>query len=110
MTGPSLNEFVHSRVARELACIDKFSSYPGQNGMLIGPNKYCPTRALKVGVLRDYLKVATQILPNDVNLSKPTLWHSDLHSDNIFVDPSQPTRILNIIDWQAVNVSPLFLQ
>lgn len=65
---------------------------------------------MKVKVLRDYLEVATQILPSDVNLSKPTLWHSDLHIDNIFVDPSQPTRILNIIDWQAVNVSPLFLQ
>jgi hypothetical protein len=110
VTGPSLNEFVHSRAARELACIDKFSSYPGQQGLFGGPNQYRPTKALKVGVLRDYLKVATQILPNDVNLSKPTLWHSDLHSDNIFVDPSQPTKILNIIDWQAVNVSPLFLQ
>ncbi|KAH9204824.1 kinase-like domain-containing protein [Leptodontidium sp. 2 PMI_412] len=107
---PSLNEFVHSRAARELACIDKFSSYPGQQGLFSGPNQYRPARALKVGVLRDYQKVATQILPNDVNLSKPTLWHSDLHSDNIFVDPSQPTRILNITDWQAVNVSPLFLQ
>ncbi|KAF1953419.1 hypothetical protein CC80DRAFT_569370 [Byssothecium circinans] len=106
----SLNEFIHSRAARELACIDKFSSYPGQQGLFSGPNQYRPTRELKVRVLRDYLKVATQILPNDVNLSKPTLWHSDLHSDNIFVDPSQPTRILNIIDWQAVNVSPLFLQ
>lgn len=110
MTGPSLNEFVHSRAARELACIEKFSSYPGQQGLFSGPNQYRPTRSLKIGVLRDYLKVATQILPRNVNLSKPTLWHSDLHSDNIFVDPSQPTRILNIIDWQAVNVSPLFLQ
>ncbi|KAH7364833.1 kinase-like domain-containing protein [Rhexocercosporidium sp. MPI-PUGE-AT-0058] len=107
---PSLNEFVHSRAARELACIDKLLSYPGQQGFFGGPNQYRPTRALKVGVLRDYLKVATQILPNDISLSKPTLWHSDLHVENIFVDPSKPTRILNIIDWQAVNVSPLFLQ
>jgi hypothetical protein len=84
--------------------------YPGQQGLFSGPNQYRPTKALKVGVLQDYQKVATQILPKDVNLSKPTLWHSDLHSDNIFVDPSQPTKILNIIDWQAVNVSPLFLQ
>ncbi|KAH8726478.1 kinase-like domain-containing protein [Phaeosphaeriaceae sp. PMI808] len=107
---PSIDEFVRSRAARELACIDKFSSYPGQQGIFNGPNQYRPTRTLKVGVLQDYLKVATRILPNNINLSKPTLWHSDLHSDNIFVDPSQPTTILNIIDWQAVNVSPLFLQ
>lgn len=109
-SGASINEFVHSRAARELACIDKFSSYPGQQGLFSGPNQYRPTKALKAGVLRDYLKVATQILPKDLNLSKPALWHSDLHSDNIFVDPSQLTRILNIIDWQAVNISPLFLQ
>ncbi|KAF1967046.1 hypothetical protein BU23DRAFT_592829 [Bimuria novae-zelandiae CBS 107.79] len=89
MTGPSLNEFVHSRAARELACIEKYSSYPGQQGLFSGPNQYRPTRSLKVEVLLDYLKVATQILPNNVNLSKPTLWHSDLHT---------------------VNVSPLFLQ
>jgi hypothetical protein len=110
MTGPSLIEFVHSRVAQELACIDKFSSYPDPQGLFSGPNQYRPTKALKVGVLRDYLKVATQILPNDVNLSKPTLWHCDLHSDNIFVGHSEPTRIINIIDWQTVNVSPIFLQ
>jgi hypothetical protein len=110
MTGPSINEYLHSRAARELACIDQFSSYPGQQGLFSGPNQYHPTKALKVGVLREYLKVATRIMPKDVNLSKPALWHPDLHGDNIFVDPSQPTKILNIIDWQAVNISPLFLQ
>ncbi|KAH7359797.1 phosphotransferase enzyme family protein [Pyrenochaeta sp. MPI-SDFR-AT-0127] len=110
MLGPSINELIQSRAARELACIEKFSSYPSQQGLFNGPNQYRPTKALKVETLKNYLKVATQILPKDVNLSKPTLWHSDLHTDNIFVDPSQPTKILNIIDWQAVNISPLFLQ
>ncbi|KAJ5375106.1 Aminoglycoside phosphotransferase [Penicillium concentricum] len=43
-------------------------------------------------------------------VSKAALWHPDLHGDNIFVDPDQPTGILSIIDWQAVNLSPLFLQ
>ncbi|KAH9868328.1 hypothetical protein J1614_007400 [Plenodomus biglobosus] len=107
---PSLNEFVRSCATRELACIENFSTYPGQQGLFSSPNQYRPTRALKIRVLRDYLKVATQILPKDTKLSKPTLWHPDLHTDNIFVDPSQPTKIVNIIDWQAVNISPLFLQ
>jgi hypothetical protein len=110
MIGPSVNDLVHSRAARELACIEKFSMYPGQQGLFSGPSQYQPTRALKVAVLRDYIKIATQILPDDTNLSKPTLWHSDLHTANIFVDPSQPTKITNIIDWQAVNIAPLFLQ
>ncbi|KAF2272167.1 phosphotransferase enzyme family protein [Westerdykella ornata] len=107
---PSEKEYILSRAARELACINKSSSFPGQHGLFGGPNQYRPSKALKIRVLQDYLKVATQILPDDANLSKPTLWHSDLHIDNIFVDPSQPTRIVNIIDWQAVNISPLFLQ
>ncbi|KAF2755863.1 kinase-like protein [Pseudovirgaria hyperparasitica] len=106
----SINDFISSRANRELACIEKFSRFPNQQGMFNGPNQYRPTKELKIKVLRDYLKVATQILPKDENLSKPVLWHSDLHADNIFVDPSQPTKILNVIDWQAVNVSPLFLQ
>lgn len=36
--------------------------------------------------------------------------HSDLHTNNIFVDPAHPTSIVGIIDWQSVHLSPLFLQ
>lgn len=38
------------------------------------------------------------------------MWHSDLHLDNIFVNPERPTEIVGIIDWQSVNLGPLFLQ
>ena len=38
------------------------------------------------------------------------MWHSDLHTDNIFVDPNDPVKIVGIIDWQSVHLSPLFLQ
>ncbi|KMU91749.1 hypothetical protein CIHG_09556 [Coccidioides immitis H538.4] len=38
------------------------------------------------------------------------LLHHDLHSDNIFVDSSAPTKNSCIIDWQAVYTAPLFLQ
>ncbi|KAF1832662.1 hypothetical protein BDW02DRAFT_570855 [Decorospora gaudefroyi] len=82
----------------------------GQQGLFSGPNQYHPTQASKLQVLQTYLKIATHILPTNTNLSKPTLWHSDLHTDNIFVDPREPTKILTIIDWQAINISPLFLQ
>jgi hypothetical protein len=75
-----------------------------------GPGQYCPSKELKIKVLQNYLKVASKVLPKDPALSKPTLWHGDLHAENIFVDPSNPTKISNIIDWQAISVSPLFLQ
>ena len=38
------------------------------------------------------------------------LWHGDLHSQNIFVDSEDPTRIVGIIDWQSVSACPLFMQ
>ncbi|EUC48142.1 hypothetical protein COCMIDRAFT_2931 [Bipolaris oryzae ATCC 44560] len=70
---PSLNEYAHSCAARELACIEKFSSYPRQQCLFNGPNQYCPTKAFKIQVLQDYLKVTAHALPNNANLSKPTL-------------------------------------
>ena len=93
-----------------MACIEKFPSDPGQRRTFEGPNQYRPAKDLKIRVFQDYLKVATQILPKDAKLSKPSLWHSDLHANNIFVDPSQPTKIVNIVDWQAVSIAPLFRQ
>lgn len=78
--------------------------------MFGGPGQYRASKELKIKVLQDYLKVASKVLPNDSALSKPTLWHGDLHAENIFIDPSNPTKISNIIDWQAISVSPLFLQ
>ncbi|KAF4200036.1 hypothetical protein CNMCM8927_004135 [Aspergillus lentulus] len=40
----------------------------------------------------------------------PALLHHDLHSDNIFVDDADPTKISSIINWQAVYFAPLFMQ
>ena len=110
IVGPSVEEYVSLRANRELACISKFSAYPGQQGFFGGPGQYCPSKELKIKVLQDYLKVSSKILPKDPALSKPTLWHGGLHADNIFVDPSDPTKVPNIIDWQSISVSPLFLQ
>jgi len=42
--------------------------------------------------------------------SPPTLWHTDLHMGNIFVSESEPSKIVSLIDWQSVSISPLFLQ
>ncbi|PWY76125.1 hypothetical protein BO94DRAFT_559470 [Aspergillus sclerotioniger CBS 115572] len=36
------------------------------------------------------------------------IWHSDLHSVNIFVDPKTPSEILGIIDWQSTGLAPLY--
>lgn len=87
-----------------------FSQFPRQQGLFYGPREYQPSKKSKTETLHNYIKVAPFLLPENKALSKPVLWHPDLHADNIFVDPNQPTEILTIIDWQAVNLSPLFLQ
>ena len=38
------------------------------------------------------------------------MWHSDLHANNVFVNPEKPTEIVSISDWQSVHLSPIFLQ
>lgn len=44
------------------------------------------------------------------SISKPIIWHTDLHLGNIYVSEEDPTQIVSIIDWQSVSVGPLFLQ
>ncbi|KAJ6186450.1 hypothetical protein N7519_007751, partial [Penicillium mononematosum] len=106
----SIEDYVSTRANRELACLQTFSEFPRPQGLFYGPGQYQPTAQRKQETLRNVLKVAKFLSPKDKEISKPVLWHPDLHGDNIFVNPDQPTQILSIIDWQAVNLSPLFLQ
>jgi hypothetical protein len=109
-TGSTFHEYIASRIERELACIGQFNRFPRQQGLFSGPGQYTPTAASKTRVLNTFSKAVPLLTPKDAALVKPSLWHPDLHADNIFVDPSNPTDIVSIIDWQAVSTSPLFLQ
>ncbi|KAL2854740.1 kinase-like domain-containing protein [Aspergillus pseudodeflectus] len=64
----------------------------------------------KLSALEKYLKVAPHVLPENKATHTSDLWHGDLHSQNIFVDPEDPSRIVGIIDWQSVSACPLFMQ
>jgi hypothetical protein len=48
--------------------------------------------------------------PFITKLSTPVLWHTDLHTANIFVSEEDPTTIVSLIDWQALTIAPLFLK
>ncbi|THX69793.1 hypothetical protein D6D08_05922 [Aureobasidium pullulans] len=41
--------------------------------------------------------------------SKPVLLHPDFHTRNIFVNPSNPTQVTGIIDWQSAAIEPAFV-
>ena len=49
-------------------------------------------------------------MPADKSILPACLWHNDLHSDNIFVNPEKPTEITCLIDWQSAHIEPLFMQ
>ncbi|GES58153.1 phosphotransferase family protein [Aspergillus terreus] len=65
-----------------------------------------------VDLIEKYLLVAPHITACDsdsTDLLRPTLWHNDLHLNNIYVDLDTQT-ITSIIDWQTTEVAPLILQ
>lgn len=96
---------------REIACVEKGLRYPGMpEGLFYGPRQYQPSPSTKLSALNNYLKVAADVLPEEKPTHASVLWHGDLHTQNFFVDPEIPTRILGIIDWQSVSASPLFTQ
>lgn len=48
------------------------------------------------------------MIPQEPNITKPYLWHSDLHSDSIYVDPDDLGKLTSIIDWQSCHAPSLF--
>jgi hypothetical protein len=63
-------------------------------------------------LIEKYLLIAPYVTPSgcdNAELLQPTLWHRDLHLNNIYVDLTAGT-ITDIIDWQGVTVAPLILQ
>lgn len=75
---------------------------------LYGPGTYIPSRSKKLVALHSYLQLVKFLLPTDPSISSSLLWHSDLHTENIFVNPERPTEVLSIIDWQSSELLPLF--
>ncbi|KAH9210302.1 phosphotransferase enzyme family protein [Leptodontidium sp. 2 PMI_412] len=107
----TIEEYVAAVAYREIACVEKGLRYPGMpEGLFYGPRQYQPSPSTKLSALNNYLKVAADVLPEEKPTHASVLWHGDLHTQNFFVDPEIPTRILGIIDWQSVSASPLFTQ
>lgn len=93
-----------------MQCVQELPELPFTSVSLCGPGTYERSRTKKLQALTNYLKVLDQIGPVDSDMTRPTLWHDDLHAQNIFVDPKDPTTITGIIDWQSTEIAPLFVQ
>lgn len=93
-----------------MACVRELPRLPKSPITLCGPGTYQPTRERKLKALDCYLKLIKYLLPTDSAISTGHIWHDDLHVANIFVNPSQPTEVISLIDWQSTEISPLYFQ
>ncbi|OAT01925.1 phosphotransferase enzyme family protein [Blastomyces dermatitidis ER-3] len=107
--GPWLTatEYISAIAKCEIICIQNLN--PDESGF----NPLNPGRALvcesHIELLEQFLTVLPHILLR-MEICCPVLLHHDLHTDNIFVDDADPTKISGIIDWQGVTAGPLFMQ
>lgn len=76
--------------------------------MVCSPKLYVPTKEKKLSALNFCQEILPFILPQGSRQQFGFLWHNDLHAENIFVDPKNPTVITGIIDWQSTQIVPLY--
>ncbi|KAH5651601.1 hypothetical protein HBI23_167260 [Parastagonospora nodorum] len=107
----SPQDVLTATIQRETACLRAFPISPPdrQQSIFNSANSYRSSISRKISVLEDYALVLPFLLSKDPAHTASTLWHTDLHTHNIFVHPSRPTQITSIIDWQCANLSPAFL-
>lgn len=110
MAGTSLEEYHIAIGKHELACVQQLPFLPPSPLTLRGPGIYQTSREKKQRAIETYLKLLSFLLPKDDSLASAHLWHSDLHGGNIFVDPNDPTKIVELIDWQSTEIAPLYFQ
>ncbi|KAL3443043.1 kinase-like domain-containing protein [Aspergillus insuetus] len=96
---------------REEACVEKFPTFQRdcQQCIFGGPGGYQPTKEAKtLGPARLSQKYR-HIMTKSKELCAGVISHNDLHTDNMFVDTENPSKVTSIIDWQGVPVYPMFL-
>ena len=108
--GNNVEDYHEAIGQQQLACVQSLARLPKSPLILPGPGTYQPTREKKRKALQSYLAMVQYLLPTDHFIEYPSLWHPDLHLENIFVDPENLTKVVGITDWQAVEVAPLFAQ
>ncbi|KAE8146569.1 kinase-like domain-containing protein [Aspergillus avenaceus] len=91
---------------REIAWIHQFAvPKPTDDPLYVSAAQNSPEAHIQL--LQKYLNVCPYLMDVDEDIVRPVLWHTDLHSSNIFIEDG---RITSVIDWQGVWAGPLFLQ
>src|SRR5208282_1640051 len=61
-------------------------------------------------LLQKYEQAVEALIPEEEDLQRPTLWHTDLNSRNLFISFTGHPSLNSIIDWQSTQILPLYLQ
>jgi hypothetical protein len=108
--GNSALDYFKAIGKRELASIQQLDLSLRSPVSIFGPGVYEPNKRRKIRAVENFLDVLPLLMPRDPALLKPCLWHSDLHDENIFVNPEDPTEVTAMIDWQSIEIAPLLAQ
>ncbi|KAL2018065.1 hypothetical protein VTK56DRAFT_1297 [Thermocarpiscus australiensis] len=113
--GPWVSALQYRRAVglRERVAVQQLPELTKQMVMLTGPWLYQPSPSKKLWAVDTYLQLLEHLLPGDSDpemqgMLPGRLWHNDLHDENIFVNPAEPTQITAVIDWQSTQAAPLF--
>ncbi|KAK2863701.1 hypothetical protein FQN49_004075 [Arthroderma sp. PD_2] len=104
----SAKDYAKAAGYREMACITQTPHLPKSPIGLYGPQTYRPSKETKLKALKAYMEIVEHLLPNDESIRASHLWHNDLHAENIFVNPENPSEICGLIDWQTTELAPLY--
>lgn len=95
---------------RELLSIEKTQQLPPSIMTLSGSGLFERSRARKIQAVMCYLDLLQNLLPQDSTLLRPCFAHPDFHSENIFVNPDDPTVVTAVLDWSGAEIAPLLVQ
>src|SRR5205814_3915262 len=94
-----------SLARRELEWITRYAIPKPQDDLLVTSVTQNSSES-HILLLQKYLDVVPFLLPDYPVVVAPHIWHTDLHSGNIFVDKG---HIGSVIDWQGAWAAPLIL-
>ncbi|RAH67161.1 uncharacterized protein BO66DRAFT_413745 [Aspergillus aculeatinus CBS 121060] len=93
---------------REAYCTRSMEQLPRSPIAIHYSGTYQPSRETKLFAIESFLKVVDLLLPGDEDISASCIWHDDLHVENVFVNPEDPSEIYAFIDWQSTELAPLY--
>ncbi|KAK0105179.1 hypothetical protein ONS95_004424 [Cadophora gregata] len=101
-------DFIRQRAINEKSYVEKHAM-PRLNYARSSIELEQPEEML--GLLDKYLKLTPAMLPPATpdHIDAATLWHPDLHLDNLLIDAST-LQIASVIDWQATLATPFYYQ